>query len=66
MIEVDGHSFEDLFQAFSILDEVKQKPKMLIAHTIKGKGISFLENREMCHFDRLSEKEIDKAKEELF
>ena len=66
VIEADGHSFEDLFHAFSILDESKGKPKMLIAHTIKGKGISFLENREMCHFDRLSEKEINRAKEELF
>jgi transketolase len=65
-IEVDGHSCEDLMQTFSLINQVKQKPIMIIAHTIKGKGISFIENREVCHFDRLSEKEINIAKRELF
>ena len=66
VIEVDGHSFEDLIQSFLQINQVKEKPKMIIAHTVKGKGISFIENREMCHFDRMSEKEINKAKRELF
>ena len=66
VIEVDGHSFEDLIQSFLQINQVKEKPKMIIAHTVKGKGISFIENREMCHFDKLSEKEIIKAKRELF
>ena len=66
VIEVDGHSFEDLIQSTLQINQVKEKPKMIIAHTVKGKGISFIENREMCHFDRMSEKEINKAKRELF
>ena len=66
VIEVDGHSFEDLIKSFLQINQVKEKPKMIIAHTVKGKGISFIEKREMCHFDRMSEKEINKAKRELF
>jgi transketolase len=64
-IEVDGHSFKDLNQIFYQINKVKEKPTMIIAHTIKGKGISFLENREMCHHDKLSEKEINIAQKEL-
>lgn len=66
VIELDGHSFEDLIKSFLQINQVKEKPKMIIAHTVKGKGISFIEKREMCHFDRMSEKEINKAKRELF
>lgn len=40
-IEVDGHSHNDLLQAFN---EATQKPKCIIAHTIKGKGVDFMEN----------------------
>ena len=65
-VHVDGHSCEDIIKTVFQTNQVIEKPKMIIADTVKGKGISFIENREMCHFDRLSEKEINKAKRELF
>ncbi len=43
---VDGHSFEQLIYAFDVMHE---KPLVVIANTIKGKGVSFMENQPMCH-----------------
>ena len=65
-VEVNGHSFEELVKELSQIDKFKKKPKMIIANTVKGKGISFLENREECHFDRLTDEEINIAKRELY
>jgi len=42
----DGHDFTSLESSFNLLDEVKDQPKILIADTIKGKGVSFMEHPE--------------------
>ena len=61
VIEVDGHSFEDLIKSFLQINQVKEKPKMIIAHTVKGKGISFAENNaEWHHKSGLKPEEIAK------
>jgi transketolase len=65
-VEVDGHSFEELTHELYHTDHIQKKPKMIIANTIKGKGVSLLENRDECHFDRLTDDEINIAKMELF
>lgn len=62
--EVDGHSF------LAILDALgrpihKEKPRMIIAHTIKGKGISFMEDRSEWHAHGLTPEQIAQAYEEL-
>ena len=41
------------------------KPKFLIANTIKGKGIKFLENKNDCHYDVLDKNVIEKYKKDL-
>ena len=49
VISVDGHSFEDLEKAFAEARTVKGKPTAIIAKTVKGKGVSFMENKVNWH-----------------
>ncbi|MFC1920987.1 transketolase [Chloroflexota bacterium] len=44
VIEIDGHSIDEIVKAFDAADEIKGKPTVIIANTVKGKGISFAEN----------------------
>ena len=62
----DGHDLEEIDRAYSWAKEEKnQKPKMIIAKTIKGKGVSFLEDKEGWHGKVLNEEEFEKAANEL-
>lgn len=47
--EIDGHNFEEIENAISKAKESKDKPMAILAHTIKGKGISFMENQADWH-----------------
>lgn len=49
VIEIDGHNFEEIENAFEKAKETKGKPTVIIAKTIKGKGISFMENEASWH-----------------
>lgn len=60
----DGNSIEQLLEAFSVPHE-KGKPKMIIAHTTKGKGISFTENQVVWHHKVPTDEEYDQAMKEL-
>lgn len=62
--EVDGHHIEEILQAFEAPREVN-KPRILVAHTIKGKGISFMENNNEWHHNRLTKANYDLALAEL-
>jgi transketolase len=64
--EVNGHDVSELKQAFDSLPFEKGKPSVIIAHTIKGKGISFMENQAKWHHGvptteqyALAQKELD-------
>ena len=61
--EVDGHSIPDLFNTFSDLSS--KRPTMIIANTVKGKGVTYLENSETCHHTKFSEKQNNIALKEL-
>jgi transketolase len=62
----DGHSIPELFDCFErIAGSALEKPKVLIANTIKGKGVSFMENAPAYHHARLSENLYKQALEEL-
>ena len=63
--EVDGHNFEELIKALDELDNVKGKPQIIIAHTVKGKGVSFVENKANWHGVSPKKAELEKALEEL-
>jgi len=63
---VDGHNLEEINKAYQeALLSVEKKPKVILAKTIKGKGISFLEDKEGWHGKALSQDELKKALEEL-
>lgn len=63
---IDGHSFEEIFAAFKGFHTRKsRKPLMIIANTIKGKGISLLENNPMGHVIIPNAEQLEKAREEL-
>lgn len=64
--EVDGHSFESLLGFFEDLQRgPSSKPKMLIAKTVKGKGISFLENHPKSHHTIPKGEDIETARRDL-
>ncbi|MCD6540119.1 MAG: transketolase [Candidatus Omnitrophica bacterium] len=44
VIQVDGHNIEELLEAFEEAKQIKGKPTVIIAHTVKGKGVSFMEH----------------------
>jgi transketolase len=49
VLEIDGHDFKQIIEAFAIARKTKGKPTMIIAHTIKGKGVSFMEHAPKWH-----------------
>lgn len=56
---VDGHNIGELLQAFDISN--KEKPTVILARTVKGKGVSFMENEAQWHHGHLSEKQYSDA-----
>ncbi|HUV75356.1 MAG TPA: transketolase [Dehalococcoidales bacterium] len=65
VIEVDGHDFTQLGRAFTRAKKVKGKPTVIIAHTTKGKGVSFMENNPDFHGKAPSAEEVEIALKEL-
>ncbi len=63
VVECSGHDFNDLSKAFSA--EHPSKPLCVIANTVKGKGVSFMENNPAYHGKPLDEKELERALNEL-
>lgn len=64
-IPVDGHSFPEILEAFERAANIEDRPTMIIARTLKGKGISLFENKEGWHGKALSQDEFLKASQEL-
>ncbi len=65
VIEVDGHDIPALQRAFAEAAETKGKPTVLIAHTVKGKGVSFMENNPKFHGVAPTPEEVEIALKEL-
>jgi transketolase len=63
--EVDGHNISQLQDVFKSVPFVLGKPNLVIAHTIKGKGISFMENVPIWHYRLPNEEEMQIACNEL-
>ena len=49
VVEIDGHDFDQILDAFEHAEQVKDRPTKIIAHTTKGKGVSFMENVVAWH-----------------
>ncbi|GMG95351.1 transketolase [Tepidimicrobium xylanilyticum] len=65
VLEIDGHDMEDILEAFNKAKECQTKPTVIIAKTIKGKGISFMENNPEWHGKAPNEEELKLALSEL-
>ena len=65
VIEVNGHELSELISAFDEAKRIRGRPTVIIAHTIKGKGVSFMENNVDFHGKAPNPAEIEKALEEL-
>ena len=63
VVECDGHNTADLLRAFS--DKAPDRPNIIIADTIKGKGVSFMENKPEWHHSRITKEQYEVAKAEL-
>lgn len=61
VIEIDGHDFDQIFAALDMAKETVGKPTMIIAKTIKGKGVSFMENQAGWHGAAPSDSDLERA-----
>ena len=64
-VVLDGHSFPEILAAYEEALRSADQPVMLIAKTIKGKGVSFIENKNGWHGKALSREECDRALKEI-
>lgn len=63
---IDGHDIEQSYNALSLLkQDESDKPKVVIANTVKGKGVPRLETDSLCHIKALSAEEIDELLMEM-
>ncbi|MDO4545828.1 MAG: transketolase [Bacillota bacterium] len=65
VLEIDGHDFEQILDAFAKARACKGQPTMIIAKTVKGKGVSFMENEAGWHGKAPNEEQTKQAIEEL-
>ena len=65
IIKIDGHNIEEIIKAFEVAKNVKEKPVCIIAKTIKGKGISYMENQVSWHGKAPNEEQYKQAIQEL-
>jgi transketolase len=65
VIEVDGHSIPALLSAWDEAEKTKAIPTVVIAHTVKGKGVSFMENNPKYHGVAPSDAELQIALQEI-
>ena len=65
IIKIDGHDITEIIKAFDVAKNVKGKPTCIIAKTIKGKGISFMENQVGWHGKAPNEEQYIQALQEL-
>jgi transketolase len=64
-VEVDGHDYKQLSQAMQGFEREDGKPTAIIANTVKGKGVSFMEDDNNWHYRTPTEKEVELANREL-
>ena len=64
-IDIDGHDFGQILSAYQETEKIKGKPAVIVAHTIKGKGVSFMENNVAFHGKAPTQEEAERALKEL-
>ena len=64
-VDVDGHNCKEIIAAFDQAQSVSQHPTAIIAHTLKGKGVSFMEDNLAFHGKAPTPEQLQTALEEL-
>ncbi len=64
--EVNGHSFDELVPALSSLPIEKGKPNVVIAHTIKGKGVPYMENKLEWHYLNVKPEQLEETLKQIY
>jgi len=64
-IEIDGHDIEKVMNALDEAESIKKKPTIIIADTVKGKGVSFIEHNNKYHGTAPKKADLERALEEL-
>jgi transketolase len=65
VIEVDGHDLAQIVEAYDQAEGIKGKPTLILAHTVKGKGVSFMENIASWHGTAPNDEQLKQALKEL-
>jgi transketolase len=65
VLEVDGHNVQELQKALEQSKKISQIPSIIIAHTVKGKGVSFMENQSFWHGNVPNDSQLQQALQEL-
>lgn len=65
VIEINGHDVQEIMEAFTKARQIKGKPVAIVAHTVKGKGCTFMENRVEWHGTAPNQEQVEKALAEL-
>lgn len=65
VIEVDGHDMESVVEAYKLAQQFKGKPSVIMANTVKGKGVSFMENDCSWHGNAPSKDQLAQALKEI-
>lgn len=66
VVTIDGHSFEEIFTALkNFRSRRSSKPLMIIANTVKGKGVSFMEDKPLWHYVVPAGDQLEMARKEL-
>jgi len=65
VIEVNGHSVRQVVEALELVREIHDQPSVILAHTTKGKGVSFMENQSYWHGNVPNNEQLSRALAEL-
>jgi transketolase len=65
VLEIDGHNFSQILKSFKAAVAIKNKPTVIIAHTVKGKGVDFMEDTVEWHYLNLDEEKYNLAINQL-
>lgn len=65
VFEIDGHDFYQILEAFQRVEKVHEFPTIIIAHTVKGKGVSFMEGNNDFHGKAPTPEQVEMALREL-
>ena len=65
VIEIDGHNFDEIEAAFNKANEFSSKPTVIVSHSVKGKGVSFMENNVAWHGSAPNDDQYNQAMADL-